>query len=201
MGCRAPVRCSAVQAPRPAGTADNVTVSAGTGSPSISLLAHPQSQTITAGSDVSFVVVANGSPPLTYQWRKDGTPLGGQDRSPLLLPAVPLNGAGIYDVVVTSGATSVTSNPATLTVNPAVVAPANDLFANRTVLSGSARDDVGFQRRRDQGNGRAEPCGQRRRRLRLVDVDRPGGRQRHDRHDWQRVGHETETAPTCSFRR
>jgi len=44
-------------------------------SPSIST--QPQSQTITVGSSVTFSVSASGSGTLSYQWRKNGSSIGG----------------------------------------------------------------------------------------------------------------------------
>jgi hypothetical protein len=80
---------------------------------------HPQSQTVTAGSTVTFTVVATGTPPLNYQWRKDGQPLTGQTNATLTLANVQPSQAGSYTVVVSNSAGQVTSNPAMLTVTPA----------------------------------------------------------------------------------
>src|ERR1039458_4543213 len=37
-----------------------------------SILTQPQSQTVSAGANVSLGIVAAGAPPLSYQWRFDG---------------------------------------------------------------------------------------------------------------------------------
>jgi hypothetical protein len=68
---------------------------------------------------VSFTVVATGTPPLNYQWRKDGQPLTGQTSATLTLANVQPSQAGSYTVVVSNSAGQVTSNPAMLTVTPA----------------------------------------------------------------------------------
>src|SRR5207244_3230914 len=63
---------------------------------------------------------ANGTPPLTYQWRKGGTPIGGATNANLILTNISGASAGTYDVVVTNTSGSITSSSATLTI---VVAP------------------------------------------------------------------------------
>ncbi|HWS87967.1 MAG TPA: immunoglobulin domain-containing protein [Pyrinomonadaceae bacterium] len=82
--------------------------------PSIS--AQPASQTVNAGSNVSFNVAAGGTAPLGYQWYKDGAPVAGASADTLSLSDVQAGDAGSYTVTVTNGAGSLTSNPATLTV-------------------------------------------------------------------------------------
>ncbi len=79
---------------------------------------HPQSQRVTAGGTVTFTVLATGTPPLSYQWRKDGQPLAGQTGDTLTLANVQAAQAGSYTVVVSNSAGQATSNPAVLTVNP-----------------------------------------------------------------------------------
>ena len=84
----------------------------------------PVSQTTNEGVNVSFSVTATGTGPLSYQWRRGGTPLSGQTSNELVFSAVTTNDAGSYDVVVTNVAGSVTSSPvATLTVNLLNVPP------------------------------------------------------------------------------
>ena len=84
---------------------------------------QPQSQTNIAGTTANFSVTASGTSPLSYQWRFGGTNLAAQTNSALALPNVQLSNAGIYDVVVTNVAGSVTSAVAVLTVTSASVAP------------------------------------------------------------------------------
>ena len=78
----------------------------------------PQSQTVDAGANVTFSVQATGTPPPTYQWTRDGSPIVGATSSSLSLPNVQASDAGSYAVMVSvAGAGSVTSSAATLTVN------------------------------------------------------------------------------------
>jgi pectate lyase len=77
---------------------------------------QPASQTVNAGSNVSFNVAAGGTAPLSFQWYKDGGALAGASADTLSLSNVQAGDAGSYTVRVTNGAGSQTSNPATLTV-------------------------------------------------------------------------------------
>ncbi|MFC1584982.1 immunoglobulin domain-containing protein [Fibrobacterota bacterium] len=81
--------------------------------------AHPSSQTVNEGQTASFSVTASGSGTLTYQWRKDGTPISGATSAGYTTPATSIadNGAQ-YEVIVSNAGGSVTSNAATLTVSP-----------------------------------------------------------------------------------
>lgn len=88
------------------------------------ITSQPQSGTHLAGATVNFSVTATGTPPLAYQWRRNGTNLAnvgnvsGASSSMLSLSNISQGDAAGYDVVVT-GAGSVTSAPlATLTVVP-----------------------------------------------------------------------------------
>lgn len=88
---------------------------------------HPVTQTATGGTIVTLSVVARGSEPLSYQWRKGSLPLSdtgvvsGALTSTLTLTGVSGDNAGSYDVVVTNGVGTTTSNAATLTVNAATI--------------------------------------------------------------------------------
>jgi hypothetical protein len=78
---------------------------------------QPASVTVTTGQTASFSVVASGTAPLSYQWRKNGTNISGATSSSCTTPATVMadNGA-TFSVVVSNSAGSVTSNEATLTV-------------------------------------------------------------------------------------
>lgn len=78
---------------------------------------QPQSQTVAAGSSVTFSVVATGTAPFSYQWRKDGTNLAGATGSSYSIANAQTNHVGSYTVVVSNVAGSATSAPpAVLTV-------------------------------------------------------------------------------------
>jgi hypothetical protein len=102
-------------------SAATLTVTAAATAPVITT--QPLSQTVLAGQPVTFTVVAGGTAPLSYQWSKGGVALPDATSASLVLAATQASDAGSYTVVVTNVAGSVTSSPAVLTVNPAVVAP------------------------------------------------------------------------------
>jgi hypothetical protein len=77
---------------------------------------QPQSQSVTAGANVTFSVSVSGSAPFTYQWRKSGTNIAGATSPTLSLNNVQPLQAGSYSVVVTNAAGTVTSANANLTV-------------------------------------------------------------------------------------
>jgi Ig-like domain-containing protein/Regulator of Chromosome Condensation (RCC1) repeat protein/immunoglobulin I-set domain protein len=80
------------------------------------ITAQSSSQSVQGGSDVNLSVVATGTPPLNYQWIKDGTGIAGATTSMLTLPRVERTNSGIYSVIVTNSAGSVTSSNLTLRV-------------------------------------------------------------------------------------
>ncbi len=87
------------------------------------ILQHPQSQSVAAGSNVTFTVEASGTAPLTYQWQFEQADLSGQTGSSLTLNGVTTAQAGKYRVVVSNAAGSATSDEAILTVTSAAVLP------------------------------------------------------------------------------
>lgn len=81
-----------------------------------SIVVPPQSQSAMAGTNVTFTVVAAGTPPLSYQWQFNGIDLIGATGTELLLENVQTNQSGQYRVIVSNAAGSVSSLPATLVV-------------------------------------------------------------------------------------
>ena len=76
----------------------------------------PADAATVANGTAHFAVVAGGTTPLSYQWRKNGTPISGATLTQLTLANVQPADAGVYSVVVSNSAGAVTSNTATLTV-------------------------------------------------------------------------------------
>lgn len=91
-------------------------ISGGSAQIAPSITTQPQSQSVGVGGSATFTVVATGSAPLSYQWRKDGQNIAGATSATLSLPNVQSANAGSYTVVVTNSAGSATSNAATLTI-------------------------------------------------------------------------------------
>ena len=77
---------------------------------------QPVSQTVTAGTSVTFTAAASGTPAPTYQWRKDGVSLSGATAASYTLASVAAANAGAYTVVATNSAGSATSTGAVLTI-------------------------------------------------------------------------------------
>jgi len=79
---------------------------------------QPVAQTVVVGTAVTFAVVASGIPTPTYQWRRNGTPIGGATAASYVIASAQSGDAGNYTVAVTNSVASITSNAATLVVNP-----------------------------------------------------------------------------------
>jgi hypothetical protein len=77
---------------------------------------QPASQTATAGGNVTLSVIAQGSDPVSYQWRFNGTALAGATASTLALTNVQPAQAGEYSVVLSNSFGAVTSASAMLTI-------------------------------------------------------------------------------------
>lgn len=86
------------------------------GSTAPTIVSQPQTQSVAVNASVTFLVVANGNPSPSYQWRKDGANIVGATSPNLTLNNVQSNNAGTYSVVVTNAVSSVTSNDAILYV-------------------------------------------------------------------------------------
>jgi len=81
-----------------------------------SILSPPQSQSAPVGGEATFSASAEGTPELTYRWRKDGVDLAVEPGPSLTLSPVSLRDAGDYTVTVSNAGGSITSAPAQLTV-------------------------------------------------------------------------------------
>ena len=102
--------------------AATLTVNATTVAPTITT--PPANVTVTAPNPATFSVVASGTAPLSYQWRRNGTPIGGATGTSYTLnPTAGTDNGAQFDVVVTNGGGTATSAAATLTVNATAVAP------------------------------------------------------------------------------
>jgi GH25 family lysozyme M1 (1,4-beta-N-acetylmuramidase) len=79
-----------------------------------SITGQPQSQIVSVGQNVTFTVADAGTPPLSYQWQFNGTPLPGATAPSCLLTAARSINVGSYSVVVSNGFGWVVSSNATL---------------------------------------------------------------------------------------
>jgi DNA/RNA endonuclease G (NUC1) len=101
-------------------TSDTATLTVTPAAPSIT--SNPANQSLAPGSTAIFTVVATGTAPLSYQWRKGGAPIAGNTSATtdtLKLTNISLGDAGSYDVVVTNEVNQATSASASLSITSA----------------------------------------------------------------------------------
>lgn len=87
---------------------------------------QPVSRRVGIEAVVWLSVAAEGTPPLRYQWRKDGRPIAGATGARHTIFPATLADAGAYDVTVANAAGALTSRVATLEIenlNPGPAAP------------------------------------------------------------------------------
>src|SRR5579862_1928939 len=83
-----------------------------------SITSQPANQTVNVGQTATFSVTATGTAPLSYQWQKNQVNISGATSSTYTTPATTLADNGTsFRVMVTNSVSSITSNPATLTVS------------------------------------------------------------------------------------
>ena len=129
---------SPTETPTPSPTETPTPTPTSTPTPTPTLLSpaiatQPASKSVTVGQTAKFSVVATGTAPLSYQWRKNTVSIAGATRSSYITPPITAGDNGtLFSVVVTNSAGSVTSNNATLTVKtpPSITTqPANKTVA------------------------------------------------------------------------
>jgi Concanavalin A-like lectin/glucanases superfamily/HYR domain/Immunoglobulin domain len=102
-----------------------------------SIQTQPRSQTVVAGTNMSFNVVASGSAPLSYQWHFNGASIPGATTSVLALSNAQPANAGTYYVAVANPYGATNSVGAVLTVlalkPPEIIAQPQD----QRVVAGS----------------------------------------------------------------
>jgi hypothetical protein len=81
------------------------------------IVTQPAPVAVCQGAAAELRVVASGGGNLTYQWRRGGLELPGEDQPTLAFAAASPADAGEYDVLVHSGCGTTPSSPATLVVN------------------------------------------------------------------------------------
>jgi hypothetical protein len=82
-----------------------------------SIVTQPLSQTVIAGQSASFSVVATGTAPLRYQWRRNNNNINGATNSSYAVSSAQVANAGNYTVLVSNGGGELLSSNATLNVN------------------------------------------------------------------------------------
>jgi hypothetical protein len=82
------------------------------------ILAQPTNTSVTAGQSASLSVVASGSRPMAFFWRRDGVDVPGATNATLSLTSLTTNDTADFDVILTNRLGSATSAVARLTVLP-----------------------------------------------------------------------------------
>jgi hypothetical protein len=83
---------------------------------------QPLGQSVLVGAPVSFSVTATGTPPLVFQWQRNGTAIPGATASVYSIPAtVPADEGAVFTVSVANSVTTVNSSAAVLRVGPVTV--------------------------------------------------------------------------------
>jgi hypothetical protein len=96
------------------------------------ITAQPQNQTLVLGSTATFRVEANGTAPLSYQWRKNDVAIPGATSATLTLNNASTANIARYNVLVSNATGSVTSQDAFL-LEPAAVQAGTVTFNNYIV--------------------------------------------------------------------
>jgi hypothetical protein len=81
------------------------------------IVTQPQSQTVTAGGDAEFRVVASGIAPLHYQWFFQARAIEGATNDTYSIQRVQSSQTGIYTVVISNDHGTIESDPATLSID------------------------------------------------------------------------------------
>lgn len=77
---------------------------------------QPTNLAVVVGSPAMFSVAASGVPAVTYQWRKNGSPIAGATNSTYsLLSVAATNNGEVYSVIVSNSVNALTSSNAVLT--------------------------------------------------------------------------------------
>jgi len=111
-----------------------------------SVASAPTTQISAPGATATLSVVASGTAPLTYQWRKAGAPLTGNTSATtatLSIPGATAADSGSYEVIITNALGSITS--AAIALNITVIPPEPVLwdFTTATPTSGLPPDVSG----------------------------------------------------------
>ena len=109
--------------------------------PLTAITTQPTAQVVCEGASATFSVAATGSGTLTYQWKKDGSPIAAATSATYSITSATAAHAGTYTVDVTAGCGTVTSTGAVLTVNPL---PAAAISGTATVCQSASAPLVTF---------------------------------------------------------
>jgi PKD repeat protein/photosystem II stability/assembly factor-like uncharacterized protein len=101
---------------------------------------QPLGQAVNTGGTATFSVTATGSPPLSYQWQKNGTNIVSATAASFTLTNAQLADAGIYSVMITNVGGTLASSNAMLNVMviPGVISITGDPYLENFDEMGAA---------------------------------------------------------------
>ncbi len=102
----------------------------------VAIVTQPSGASVVAGNTFTTSVSVTGTAPISYQWKKGGVNVTGATGPTLTVPNVQSLDAGEYEVEVSNGINSVTSQKATLVVLQPVVITSQPVSVT-TVLGGA----------------------------------------------------------------
>ncbi|MBF0554536.1 MAG: immunoglobulin domain-containing protein [Nitrospirae bacterium] len=105
-----------------------------------SITTQPPSVSVRIGGLLSLSVVATGYAPITYQWNKGVSPIGGQTGSSLSINPFSLNDRATYTCDVTCDGNTVRSNGAIISVVPVIT---TQPLTQEVLINSSIRLSVG----------------------------------------------------------
>jgi hypothetical protein len=103
----------------------------------VSIVVQPEPVSATEGGAATFTVAITGDASITYQWRKNQSPIPGATSPSFTVADVHPSDAGIYDVEVANGFSATISSPSALVVTPVAV-PSRLVNVSARGFSGTA---------------------------------------------------------------
>lgn len=103
-----------------------------------SIVSISSSRQANQGQSVSLIVAADGSAPLSYQWKKGGLAIAGATSSTFSIASVALADSGSYTVSVSNSSGSVVGGPILLDVVAAVAPSIYYQSSNVTITAGDS---------------------------------------------------------------
>ena len=102
----------------------------------------PRGQTVILYQQAAFGLIATGTAPLSYQWRKDGAPIAGATNDQMVIAQSQFSDAARYSVLVSNAEGIATSAEASLTVNPPQAGDMDFSFVWSSAMNGDVRSFV-----------------------------------------------------------